>query len=674
MPSQLFTLARKFQAASNGKIYIGQIDKDPTIPENQIQVYLENEDGSTIPVAQPLIINQAGLPVYNGQIAKFVTVEGHSMAIYDSYGAQQFYYPNVLKYDPDQFDKRFRDELKSGDGSLIGIDLGTLRDNIYFVTPEQFSSTMNGSDDWAIAINAALDYMESIGGGIVQLKPKHYFHRTQILVPENCTLRGCGKFSSTISAYDDMPAELNSITSKNNPMNTVKANGTDPTLESFNYINGVIIEDLTVNANATGRHALISDGISELQSCGIKLTSVKQSAIRRCFVYDSIMHCYDVAASNYFDDGNTTHNINGGSYDVLIEDCEGLNSLYDDIFTTHNSDKILIKNCVASNNGVNPYMVWGNNQHGFEIDEGSSNVTVMDCKAIGLMCGFATQGHDTTKPADNIKFIRCHAKDCRWSFAASHYPKTKSEIVGRGITFVDCISENPFNDTRKTYNNTIKPSEEIWRPRHTRMFGYVRIVMTRFTLLGGEGLLEIGYPDTATGAVVIDGVKSYGGYSGIYQGLTAFGLITVLSGTTYGRHVINNVSVYDKVNIPAIRCVDTALTRGITIDGVEALGDNNTPCILTSLNIPSDISNINSSGFAYALIDASVPGSRAKNYSNETEFSVVNGVVHLVISTVPDGDIHPARVGNTAINRGAGLQYIAKFNNNGLVGQWVQLV
>lgn len=103
MPSQLFTLARKFQAASNGKIFIGKIDTDPTLPENQIQVYLENEDGSHIPVPQPLIINQAGFPVYNGQIAKFVTVEGHSMAVYDSYGAQQFSYPNVLKYDPDQF-------------------------------------------------------------------------------------------------------------------------------------------------------------------------------------------------------------------------------------------------------------------------------------------------------------------------------------------------------------------------------------------------------------------------------------------------------------------------------------------------------------------------------------------------------------------------------------------
>lgn len=105
-PSQQFTLARKFQAASNGKIYIGKIDTDPTIPENQVQVYLENEDGSTIPVSQPLIIGVGGYPVYNGQIAKYVTVEGHSMAVYDSYGAQQFYYPNVLKYDPDQFSER----------------------------------------------------------------------------------------------------------------------------------------------------------------------------------------------------------------------------------------------------------------------------------------------------------------------------------------------------------------------------------------------------------------------------------------------------------------------------------------------------------------------------------------------------------------------------------------
>lgn len=117
MPSQLFTMARSFKAVANGKIYIGKIDTDPVNPENQIQVYVENEDGSHVPVSQPIIINAAGYPVYNGQIAKFVTVQNHSMAVYDAYGAQQFYYPDLLKYSPDQL----RAELSGPDGaSLVG--------------------------------------------------------------------------------------------------------------------------------------------------------------------------------------------------------------------------------------------------------------------------------------------------------------------------------------------------------------------------------------------------------------------------------------------------------------------------------------------------------------------------------------------------------------------------
>lgn len=115
MPSQLFTMPRSFKAVANGKIYIGQIDTDPVNPANQIPVYLENEDGSHVQVSQPIVINAGGYPVYNGQIAKFVTVQGHSMAVYDAYGTQQFYYPNILKYDPDQF----RQELESNNGASI---------------------------------------------------------------------------------------------------------------------------------------------------------------------------------------------------------------------------------------------------------------------------------------------------------------------------------------------------------------------------------------------------------------------------------------------------------------------------------------------------------------------------------------------------------------------------
>ena len=111
-PRPIFTDSRTFRAVANGRIYVGQIDTDPTIPANQVQVYIENEDGTYVPVSQPLIINAAGKIVYNGQLIKAVTVQGHSLAVYDAYNAQVDYIPNVLKYDPDQF----KDQLATPTG------------------------------------------------------------------------------------------------------------------------------------------------------------------------------------------------------------------------------------------------------------------------------------------------------------------------------------------------------------------------------------------------------------------------------------------------------------------------------------------------------------------------------------------------------------------------------
>lgn len=140
MPSQLFTMARSFKAVANGEIYIGKIDTDPVNPENRIQVYVENEDGSHVPVSQPIIINAAGYPVYNGQIAKFVTVQGHSMAVYDAYGSQQFYFPNLLKYDPEQLLQL----LQSDEGATyIGTNSGkNLQDELFAIKNEIYQDPL----------------------------------------------------------------------------------------------------------------------------------------------------------------------------------------------------------------------------------------------------------------------------------------------------------------------------------------------------------------------------------------------------------------------------------------------------------------------------------------------------------------------------------------------------
>ncbi|HEY0209408.1 phage tailspike protein [Acerihabitans sp.] len=204
MPSQLFTLANSFAACGNGSIYVGQIDTDPTVPANQIQVYVENADGTYTAVSQPIAINAGGYPVYADQVAKFATVEGQSMTILDANGALQFYFPNLLRYDPDQTGKRlgvtsvvalrlvngepgsiailngYYEGGNVGGGILMWINDTTRQDDsgIFFrvnsvggwvraiedeIHAEWFGVTGDGADH-SSNVNAAIDYIKYAGG------------------------------------------------------------------------------------------------------------------------------------------------------------------------------------------------------------------------------------------------------------------------------------------------------------------------------------------------------------------------------------------------------------------------------------------------------------------------------------------------------------------------------
>lgn len=114
MPANTFSMPRQFKAVANGKIYIGLPDTDPVNPANQISVYVVNENGTEVQVAQPIIINAGGFPVYNGQIVKFITKQNYSMAVYDSTGnggVQQYYWPDLSMEDPAAASSKV-DELK----------------------------------------------------------------------------------------------------------------------------------------------------------------------------------------------------------------------------------------------------------------------------------------------------------------------------------------------------------------------------------------------------------------------------------------------------------------------------------------------------------------------------------------------------------------------------------
>nr|WP_319552455.1 phage tailspike protein [uncultured Vibrio sp.] len=97
MPSNLFTLNDKFKACTNGSVYVGQVDTDPTVIANQIQAYIEQENGTLVPVDQPIKINAAGILVdSNGQVQKFVLTNAeYSMTVLNASDVQEFYFHKI---------------------------------------------------------------------------------------------------------------------------------------------------------------------------------------------------------------------------------------------------------------------------------------------------------------------------------------------------------------------------------------------------------------------------------------------------------------------------------------------------------------------------------------------------------------------------------------------------
>lgn len=120
------------------------------------------------------------------------------MAVYDSYGIQQFYFPNILKYSPDQL----RQQLASGQSGM-GLNLvalmqgGVAQNAIQYVTPQMFGAkgdfnpaTGVGTDDTA-AFRMAISQALALGGREVRV-PSGY----KYLITQELNLGGVGYYGN----------------------------------------------------------------------------------------------------------------------------------------------------------------------------------------------------------------------------------------------------------------------------------------------------------------------------------------------------------------------------------------------------------------------------------------------------------------------------------------------
>ena len=80
----------------NGAIYVGLPDTDPQIASNQLQVRAFQEDGLSVPIAQPIRTSAGGVPVLNGSPVQLQVEGEYSIKVLDHLGAQVYYAASLI--------------------------------------------------------------------------------------------------------------------------------------------------------------------------------------------------------------------------------------------------------------------------------------------------------------------------------------------------------------------------------------------------------------------------------------------------------------------------------------------------------------------------------------------------------------------------------------------------
>lgn len=80
----------------NGSIYVGLPDTDPQVASNQLAVKAFQEDGSSVPIAQPIRTSAGGVPVLNGSPVQLQVEGEYSIKVLDNMGAQVYYAPTLI--------------------------------------------------------------------------------------------------------------------------------------------------------------------------------------------------------------------------------------------------------------------------------------------------------------------------------------------------------------------------------------------------------------------------------------------------------------------------------------------------------------------------------------------------------------------------------------------------
>jgi hypothetical protein len=304
-------------------------------------------------------------------------------------------------------------------------------------------------------------FKRAIGNGFVKVNvPEGIFITKGIHLPSWTYLAGAGKGKTSVKLHSTAPKGTRLITNANH----WKGN------------HHLFVQGMTLDWNVERLGAVIKTSTWGNHSSCLTYANVNYGWVKDVEAINPGLHCFDISSTlyNYAGDGFRAR---GGSKYVWLEGLTGY-GFGDDGITTHHSDYIFISNSHMCDPSGRAHQKGISNSNGFEVDDGSRNVLLVNNSSARCFGGIEVKAHQNSSAASNIQIVGHISVNDNRAYNFRHIGHHKS---------TDIESKSAYNISAINLVAIMPVFTELYKdstPRGLVVSAYKNVVINHFTLIG----------------------------------------------------------------------------------------------------------------------------------------------------------------------------------------------
>ncbi|OXS80112.1 glycosyl hydrolase family 28-related protein [Domibacillus enclensis] len=312
-----------------------------------------------------------------------------------------------------------------------------------------------------VHVNPGDDLQRALsGGGKTVCLAEGTYLVNELHVPSDTIVKGAGAGKTILKLVDTAPKRSFVLTNENH----VKGN------------HHILIEGITFDWTLERLRPDEKSSSGNNRSSCLTFAHVTYGWVKNCDAVNPGLHCYDVSSTLY-DYSGDGHRARGGSRYVWIDGCTG-SGFGDDGITTHHSDYIFISNCFMLDPSGRSHKTGFSNSNGFEVDDGSRSVWLVNNASARCFGGVEVKAHATSSAAANVHIIGHLSENDNRSFnfrhIGHHAADDPDSKTARFLTATRIVSVHPI------YTDLYASS----KPRALTVSAYQHVVINGLRAIG----------------------------------------------------------------------------------------------------------------------------------------------------------------------------------------------